>query len=321
MSAGQGPGPRVAVLAPTPILTVTLERDGSEPELHLHPGGQGFWVARMIHELGVAVSFCAPLGGEVGAVLGPLLERQGLGLHVVAAAGCNGSYIHERSGDALVEIGTIASPHLTRHEGDELYATMLAASLDAHMAVLTGPREDGMHVLERGFLGRLAADLRRNGSTVLADLSGSALTSALKGGIDVLHISAEELRTFDPLIGADAGRDDFAAAMRRIQKQGAERIILSMGPDPALVLIDGDVFELAGPVFAEREHRGAGDSMFAAVAATLAKDRPFEEALRVGAAAGALNVVRRGLGTGRGADLAALADSVDLRRLDLDRAD
>jgi 1-phosphofructokinase len=78
---GAGPrGPKVCVFAPAPLLTVTIESsrhgdadDAAEPlddegELHLHVGGQGYWVARMLRTLGIDVVLCATFGGETGAV-------------------------------------------------------------------------------------------------------------------------------------------------------------------------------------------------------------------------------------------------------------
>ena len=45
--------PSVCVFAPAPILTVTVEAAEDErEELHVHAGGQGFWVARMLGVLG-----------------------------------------------------------------------------------------------------------------------------------------------------------------------------------------------------------------------------------------------------------------------------
>lgn len=43
-----------------------------------HPGGQGFWIARMLVSLGVPASLCGCFGGETGAVLVPLVEREGV---------------------------------------------------------------------------------------------------------------------------------------------------------------------------------------------------------------------------------------------------
>jgi hypothetical protein len=47
--AGQDcPGVQVAVLAPSPIDTVTIEGNDRGPEVHFHAGGQGFWIVRWL---------------------------------------------------------------------------------------------------------------------------------------------------------------------------------------------------------------------------------------------------------------------------------
>ena len=54
--------------------------------------------------------------------------------------------------------------------------------------------------------------------------------------------------------------------------------------------------------------------MTAAVAACIATGSSWAEAVRMGAAAGALNAIRHGLATAGGADIRALADRVELHR-------
>ena len=233
----------VAVLAPSPILTVTIERQGEQPELHLHPGGQGFWVARMARLLGVEVDFCAPLGGEVGAVLGTLIEREQLNLRAVETAGCNGAYVHDRHESEAVEVANTPSPRLTRHEVDGLFSATVAASLEAGLAILTGPRDE--HVFNPAFYGRLAADLRSNDCTVLADLSGPPLVSALASGVDLLHISERELREH---AGAElAGTAEIIEAMEALRDEGARQVLLSRGSGFALALVDDRIHELDRP--------------------------------------------------------------------------
>ncbi len=41
-------GGSAAVLAPTPQLTVTIERLHDRDDIHVHAGGQGIWQARML---------------------------------------------------------------------------------------------------------------------------------------------------------------------------------------------------------------------------------------------------------------------------------
>lgn len=311
--SARGDHAHVALLAPSPILTVTLERDRSELELHLHAGGQGFWVARMLRNLGIGVAFCAPFGGEVGTVLRALMETEGLELHPVESGGWNGAYVHDRGREGHVTVGETRSPSLARHEADALYAAMVSAALQASLAILTGPLSE--EVIDPDFYRRLAGDLRRNGCTVAADLSGRALAAALSGGVDLLHVNERELSEH---IGTPlSGLSMTVAAMEQVRDQGARHLIVSRGPRPALALLEDRLVELSGPTFEAREHRGAGDSMFAAIAASLAWGLSLDQALRLGTAAGALNAVRRGLGSGSRADIERLAGEVALRPLDL----
>jgi len=64
---------RVAVFAPHPLLTITVEPRGDADDVHLHAGGQGVWVSRMAAELGAEPVLCGFAGGETGDVLQALL--------------------------------------------------------------------------------------------------------------------------------------------------------------------------------------------------------------------------------------------------------
>ena len=68
----------ITVFAPSPLVTVTIEDRGGEPDIHVHAGGQGVWQARMISSLGVPVVLCAALGGETGEVLRHLIAVEGV---------------------------------------------------------------------------------------------------------------------------------------------------------------------------------------------------------------------------------------------------
>ena len=61
--------PSVVVFSPSPLLTITIENGvAGPPEIHLHAGGQGFWVARMVAGIGVPVALCGPFGDDTGRV-------------------------------------------------------------------------------------------------------------------------------------------------------------------------------------------------------------------------------------------------------------
>jgi 1-phosphofructokinase len=302
------PPPAVVVFAPSPLLTVTIEDRAGQPDIHVHPGGQGIWQARMITSLGVPVVLCVSLGGETGEVLGHLIPEEGVELHSVPVGARNGGYVHDRRADEREPVAEAPGAPLDRHEQDALYEVALREGITHGTALLAGPNSD--QVIPHALYRRLATDLAANGCRVAADLSGERLDAVLAGNPFVLKVSHEELL-------ADGRTDSdepaaLVAAMRDLRADGAGTVIVSRAAEPALALVEDDVVEIHVPPLQPAETRGAGDSMTAGVVASLTKGVPVREALRIGAACGALNVVRRGLGTGGEESIGTLAERVEL---------
>lgn len=299
----------IAIFSPSPLVTVTIEETPpAAAEIHFHAGGQGVWVARMVNALECTAVLCVPVGGEGGVVLRALLENEGFVLRTVATEGENGGYVHDRRGGERHEIVRTASHVLSRHELDELYGTALAAAVEAGVVVLTGPAQEA--VAPAATFGRFAADARAAGARVVADLSRGALKS-LTGGVAVLKVAHDEI------VGAGLSvSEDEHELMRamRLLSDVAETVVVSRGAQPALVLSNGEFWHVEAPKLSTLDHRGAGDSMTAAFAVALRRGLTFEAMLQLAAGAGALNVTRRGLGTGRRANIEALASTVKVAR-------
>ncbi|MEU4566991.1 PfkB family carbohydrate kinase [Micromonospora sp. NPDC023956] len=303
-----GPDGYVMVFAPAPVLTVTVDQPSAETELHLHPGGQGVWQARMIMSLGVPVVLCASLGGEIGQVLEPLLVTEGVRLKRVLRDTASGGYVHDRRNGARHEVADVPGRPLTRHELDELYNLALGEGLRAPVSVLSGPGEPS--IVPPDLYRRFAADLAANGGRVVADLSGEHLDAVLAGGLFFLKVSHEELLRDGRARSAD--EDELTRALYDLHAAGAETVVVSRADQPAFALVDGEVLEVVMPRLEAADPRGAGDSMTAGVAAVLAGGGDIRTAIRTGAAAGALNVTRHGLGTGRLDSIAGLVERVRL---------
>lgn len=304
-------GESVMVFSPAPQLTVTVEQGPDGPDIHLHAGGQGVWQARMITALGGRVTLCTALGGEVGRVLRPLISAEGIEVRAVEGGSINGAYVHDRRGGVRTEIAQSPGRPLSRHETDELYSVALAAGMGAAVSLLSGVPDP--RILPADVYRRLAGDLRRNGARVAADLAGDYLTAVLEPGLTFLKVAHDELISAGRAAGDQL--DQLARAVRQMRDSGAEAVVVSRADQPALAMLGDELLEVHMPKLEPADPRGAGDSLTAGAVAVLAGGGDLALAVRTGAAAGALNVTRHGLGTANVDAVREMIDRIELRPL------
>ena len=303
--------PELAIFSPALVLLVELERDAEGTvEVHLHPGGQGYWVGRMAHALGHRAVLCAPVGGESGAVATDLLRRESMALRSVPMKSDNGTYIHDRREGERKRLLESPPPPLGRHVLDQLFSVTLAAGLEAGVAVVAGTQAST--VVPPDTYERLVADLVETGVYVVVDVAGELLRPALAGQPQILKISHEEL------IADGWARDgtlpELAASIGELQRAGAHDVVVSRAEEPALACVGGELVEIVVPQLRVVDSRGAGDSMTAGLAVGAIRGLNASETLALAAAAGALNVTRHGLASGHDATIAQLAERVEIRR-------
>jgi 1-phosphofructokinase len=303
----------ICIFATGLVVAVTVERrDDGHDDIHIHPGGQGFWIARMVRHLGGRPILCAPLGGESGRVIHALVPEWGIDLAAVEISSGSPAYVHDRRRGERVTVAEGTSPVLDRHERDHLYSAVLDKSLAAGVAVITG-RVDG--VFSADVYRRLGADLASNGVRVVGDLHGDELDAFLEGGpIDVLKVSDEDLHQDGRI--ADLQPHALLDAIARLEEAGAATVVVSRGTEPVIASVDGAILIARPPELEEVDFRGSGDSMTAGLAIAVARGLDPEEALRLACAAGTANVARHGLGNASLDLITQLADRVELERME-----
>jgi 1-phosphofructokinase len=304
--------PDLAVFSPALILLLEIESDAEQQvEVHLHPGGQGYWVARMASVLGARPVLCAPVGGEAGVVVSDLLARDKVALRSVPMKGDSATFIHDRRDGERREVLETPLPALGRHVLDQLFSITLAAALEAGVCVVAGTQSQTM--VQADTYERLVCDLVETGVTVVIDLAGEVLRPALAGSPHILKVSHEEM--IEDGYARDDSVDELARGIEALQKAGARDVVVSRAAEPALASVDGELVEVVVPELKVVDHRGAGDSMTAGLAVSVIRGTSRREGLALAAAAGALNVTRHGLASGHAETIELIAQRVQFRSL------
>jgi len=298
--------PRIAVFAPDPLLSVAVEtRPGGGDELHLHPAGQGVWAARMAAELGGHPVLCGFSGGETGAVVEGLLGT--VELRLVPCAQPTGAYVVDRRTERTLIAQAYPEPR-TRHEVDELISVTCATALAADVLVICNPYP--AETIPADAYAQLVGDAHDAGTKVLVDLSTPRLDAALEGRPDLVKINDWELAEY---VRAPVDGPALREAAERVRERGAHTVVITRGAAPAVAFSPNGAIEVAPPAF-ERGHReGCGDAMMGAMAVALARGDALSTALRLGAAAGAANFLRRGLGSASADVVENLVERVAVR--------
>jgi 1-phosphofructokinase len=306
-------GHTIAIFAPHLTLTVTIEagREDGPDDIHIHPGGQGFWVARMLRHLKEKPLLCGPIGGESGGVLRSLISQWGIDLSPLEVQESSPAIVYDRRSGDRTSIAGSPAPGLARHELDDAYGRILDHALSSEVVVITGQNSE---IVPVNTYRRLGHDLASAGVPVVGDLHGEELEAILEGGhLALLKISDEDLIEDGMLEGED---EDMALnQLHRLQESGAKRVVISRGPLPALALIEGVTYRVTGPDLEPADYRGAGDSMTAGLAAGLRRGLGAEELLRLASGAGAANVTRHGLGSASDDLIPRLAERVEIEVL------
>jgi 1-phosphofructokinase len=111
---------------------------------------------------------------------------------------------------------------------------------------------------------------------------------------------------------SDDREQSIIEGMQGLRSAGARDLVVSRGEEGALAALGDAWYRIKAPDMSVVEHRGAGDSMTAALAFGRCSGLDDEATLRFAAAAGALNVTRHGLASGHAGAVARLAELVVL---------
>jgi 1-phosphofructokinase len=229
---------------------------------------------------------------------------------LVRSEGGSGSYVTDRrDGERRVLAQAYVEPP-SRHEADELVAATTAVAIESDVLAICNPYPGDAMPLE--VYGALVTNVRGSGVHVIADLSSPRIEAAAAAQSDLVKLNDWELAAY--VRGPVDTPERMRAAADKLRALGARNVLVTRAGDPALALLGEDAWELIPPKFERGSREGCGDTMMGGIAAALARGQELRDALVIGAAAGAVNFLRHGLGTGSQREVEELAREVELHR-------
>lgn len=275
------------------------------------PGGKGLHVAQTIAALGEPVCLVGLSDDEYDDALREHLRARGVEWHPVRAAQplrqCLA--IHEVDGRVteILEPGALTNPG-TR---DALLAAASAAFDRSRVVVCTGS-------LPRGFATDTYANLVREANTrgirCLLDASAEALREGIAAQPWLVKPNADEAASLlgRPVAGVDAAVE----CARQLQRNGIERVVVTLGAQGAVGVEDDTVWRAvcAEPVTV-RDSVGSGDCFLAGLAVGAARGEALDVSLRRATACGVANAEGGETGYASAARVAAWESRVTVESL------
>lgn len=293
--------PALDVAATTPHVVPTAKLRCTAPEAQA--GGGGINVARVAARIGVDSLAVFTAGGAIGSMLCDLMRREPFAIEAVPISG-------ETRQSMTINDGATGEQYRFVFPGPTLVADEEAALLRAIGTPMVSP---DIIVLSGSFPGGLGepfvAAVRREAEELGARLivDGPPAVLRLCHGAMLIKPNLTELEAYvgKPLSTVP---EQVAAARNLIANGVAQNVVVSLGPDGALLITADDATRYSAPSVEPVSAIGAGDSMVGAIVAALCGGASLVDAVADGVAAGAAAILTPGT------DLCQPADAVRLRR-------
>ncbi|MET0994798.1 MAG: 1-phosphofructokinase family hexose kinase [Mycobacterium sp.] len=286
----------MVTLTMNPALDITTDTDFVVPTdkmrcsaVRYDPGGGGINVARIARVLGASVAAVFPAGGATGDLVTELLAPEVPPRRVRIAGSTRESFTVNETSSGRQYRFVLPGPWVTFAEQAECLNALRAAVVSADFVVASGSLPPNVHP---DYYQRVADICQEHGAGLILDTSGGGLQH-ITDGVFLLKPSVRELRQ---CVGRELSSesDQLAAARELIDRGCAENIVVSLGPDGALLATPHVSQRYPSVVVPSGSGVGAGDALVAAITVGLSRGWPLEKSIRLGIAAGAAMLMTPG---------------------------
>ena len=255
-------------------------------------GGKGINVSTILKNLGLESTALGFTAGFTGKAIEESVRGKGIIADFIELDEGISRINVKIKGEAETEINA-QGPKIPEEARKKLF-DKVAALKDGDMIILAGsiPNSLPNDVYEK--LIALVADKKVD---VVVDATKDLLKNVLKYHPFLIKPNNHELgEMFGTVLKTD---DEIEFYAKKLQELGARNVLISMAGDGAMLIAEtGEKFRIGVPKGKVKNSVGAGDSMVAGFIAGYFKNKSYEEALKMGTAAGSATAFSDDLATG-----------------------
>lgn len=279
----------IVTLTVNPALDKSTSFSGLVPEKKIRcdeprfdAGGGGINVSKAIHRLGGSSLCLFTSGGASGKKLEEIIESEGLDFEAIAVkAETRESFVARETGSNAQYRFGFPGKSLTDAEVKSVLKSV--EKNPGKFLVASGSLNEG---LSSDFLVQIADIAKKGGSRFILDTSGDALADTLdSGGVYLVKPNIGELARLIGVENIDVDEAD-DAALELIGKGKAEIVVVSLGPQGAVLVSKDETIFVPAPNVRKRTTVGAGDSMVGGMVWALSQGKSLKETARWGVACG-----------------------------------
>ena len=286
----------IVTLTVNPALDKSAHFKGLVPEQKIRceeprydAGGGGVNVSKAIARLD-GDSLCVfTSGGPIGLMLEELVQKESIAFKAIKTMNwTRESFVAvDDNTNSQYRFGFPGSP-ISELEKSDIVQTI--QELKPKFLVLSGSLNEG---LPTDFYQYIAYLAKQSGSKVIVDTSGEALQKVLEIGVYLIKPNVGELAK---LIGVERLEMDEVvhAAQKLIEKGSAEIVVVSLGPQGAVLVTATQTEFVPAPNVVKKSTVGAGDSMVGAMVWALSQNKNLKEVVQWGVACGSAATMNEG---------------------------
>jgi 6-phosphofructokinase 2 len=286
----------IVTLTVSPALDKSAHFSGLVPEQKIRcqtplfdAGGGGINVSKAISRLEGKSLAVITSGGSTGEMLKKLLQEESISFEAIETrSGTRENFVAVDDNTNSQFRFVFPSPPVTIAEKDKIISTI--QELEFNYLIVSGGLSEGMPV---DFYKQIAEMAKTSNSKLIIDTSGEPLRKALEAGVYMIKPNVGELAK---LVGVEHLQMEEVnrAAKEIISKGGAEIVVVSLGPQGAVLVTKDSYDYVPAPNVAKKSTVGAGDSMVGGMVWALAQNKPLKEVLRWGVACGSAATMNEG---------------------------